>query len=152
MIKRRNFLLGGLGAVAFVVVGALGTELINEAEIAAAVRRRLSFLKLDEEGPRAFAKDKVAALLAKRPSWLRVKGRIRSMLAKPTTHWGFSDDKRTRRQRMEDNLATLYLLSSDFFQNGADVSRTVRYVNLYDPMRACGNPFARPPTDPQSTT
>jgi hypothetical protein len=149
MIKRRGVLLGGIGAVALLAAGAIGAELIDEAEIAASVRRGLSFLNLDEDGPRAFAKDKVAELLAKRPSWLRIKSRIRTMLAKPTVHWGFSDDKRTSKQRKEDSLATLYLLSSDFFRNGADTSRVVRYVALYDPVRACGSPFARPPTDQQ---
>jgi hypothetical protein len=32
--------------------------------------------------------------------------------------------------------------SSDFFKNGADESRTVRYIGNYDPLIACGNPFA----------
>jgi len=39
---------------------------------------------------------------------------------------------------------TQYLISSDFFKNGADKNRTVNYLGYYDPMVACNNPFARP--------
>lgn len=39
---------------------------------------------------------------------------------------------------------TRFLLSTDFFQNGADESRTMQYVTFYDPyVTACRNPFAR---------
>jgi hypothetical protein len=43
----------------------------------------------------------------------------------------------------EERIVTNYLLSSDFFINGADESRVVRYLGYYDPIRACGNPFAQ---------
>jgi hypothetical protein len=37
-----------------------------------------------------------------------------------------------------------FLLSSDFFANGADDGRSVRYVALYDPyLTPCANPFAQ---------
>ena len=39
---------------------------------------------------------------------------------------------------------TDYLLSTDFFRNGADQSRLVRYVGYYDPaVTPCNNPLAR---------
>lgn len=42
------------------------------------------------------------------------------------------------------DLYTRFLLSNDFFQNGADESRTLRYLALYNPyVNACRNPFAR---------
>jgi hypothetical protein len=147
MIKRRRLLLGGLGIAVVAGIGALGVgRVVTESEIASAVRRRLSFLHLEEEGLHAFAKDQIATLLAKRPSWKRLKSRLRTTFAKPVVvNYGGANDTRTRRQRTEDYLATLYLLSSDFFVKGADVSRTVQYVNLYDPIRACSSPFARPP-------
>jgi hypothetical protein len=147
MIKRRRFLLVGSAIVAVAGLGALGLgRIVTESEIASAVRRRLSFLHLDEAGLHSFARDQIGTLLAKRPTWKRVQTRLRSALLKPVVvHYGGSNDTRTRRERIEDNLATVYLLSSDFFVHGADESRTVQYVNLYDPMRACGNPFARPP-------
>ena len=41
-------------------------------------------------------------------------------------------------------LYSRYLMSSDFFQNGADESKTVHYVAIYTPyLGACRNPFAR---------
>ena len=146
MIKRRRFLLGGLGIAAVAGLGAVGLGVIvTESEIAAAVRRRLNVLQLDTAGLHSFAKDQLGALAAKRPTWNRLKSHLRSALAKPVvTHYGISNDKRSRRERIEDNLATLYLLSSDFFLHRADQSRIVQYVALYDPLRACSNPFARP--------
>jgi hypothetical protein len=103
---------------------------------------------LDEAGLRSFARDQIAWILAKRPTWYRIKFHIRLMFAKSGPNWGTSTDKRSRRERMVDNLTTTYLLSSDFFLNGSDESRVVRYVALFDPMRACDNPFARPVVDP----
>lgn len=46
--------------------------------------------------------------------------------------------------RMEKQLVTRFLLSSDFFQRGADERQPVRYLAYYDPyLRPCANPFAR---------
>jgi hypothetical protein len=152
MVKRRRILLGGLAVAVVAGLGVWGADIAAESEIAAAVRRRLPSLKLDEPGLHSFARAQIAWLLARRPTWYRVKYHLRSMFAKPVAGYGFSDDKRSRRERLEDNLATIYLLSSDFFLNGADESRTVQYVQLYDPMRACGNPFARPAIASTSST
>jgi hypothetical protein len=88
-------------------------------------------------------------LLAKRPTWTRMKYHFITLFSKPSAApWNTSTDKRTRGERMADNLAATYLLSSDFFLNKADQSQVVRYLNYYDPIRPCGNPFARPPVDP----
>lgn len=46
-------------------------------------------------------------------------------------------------RRLEDNVVTKYLLSTDFFFHGADESREVKYLSFYDPATApCRNPFA----------
>jgi hypothetical protein len=145
MLRRRSFLIGSLGFVAVGALGVVGGRFFTESEIVSGVRRRLSFLQIDEAGLHAFAKDQVATLLAKRPSWYRWRVHFHSLFSKPSAQWGISSDRRSRRARMEDYLATVFLLSSDFFTTGADQSRVVQYVALYDPMRACGNPFARPP-------
>lgn len=153
MVKRRRFLLWGVGIAAAAVAGVWGVDIASESEIVSAVRRRLGFLRFDEAGLHSFAKDQIAALLAKRPSWYRWKYHFHSLFSKPpAARWGISNDTRTRRERMEDNLATIYLLSSDFFLKGADESRIIQYVSLYDPLRACGNPFARPVFDPESVS
>ena len=44
---------------------------------------------------------------------------------------------------LEDRITTQFLISSDFFANGADTSRRVTYLGYYDPMIACKNPFYR---------
>jgi hypothetical protein len=155
MIKRRRILLGGLGIAAFAAVGVVGTGIAGEWEIAAGVRRRLGFLRLDEGGVHAFAKDYIHAetlyvgsMLAQRPSWSRWKFRMHSMVRGPVDRLGLSHDGRTRRERLEESWATLFLLSSDFFATGANEARVARYVGLFDPMHACGNPFARPAYPP----
>jgi hypothetical protein len=151
MIKRRRILLGGLGVAA---LGLWGAGIAGESEIASAIRRRLGFLRLDDGGLHAFAKDYVhsvtlhaSSLLAQRSSWLQWKYRIHSIVRGHGNSLGLTHESRTRRERMEESWATLFLLSSNFFTTGANESRVVRYVGLYDPMRACGNPFARPCAD-----
>jgi hypothetical protein len=150
MVRRRGFLFGGIGIVA-AALGVWGLEIESEHEIASAVRRKLSFLRLDEAGLQAFATAQIAALAAKRPSWYRWKYHFHQLFVRPVAQWGISTDTRSRRDRLEDNFATQYLLSSDFFTNGADESRVVKFVVLWDPNLPCGNPFARPPTDPGTT-
>ena len=49
------------------------------------------------------------------------------------------------------DVYTRYLLSTDFFQHGADESRRIHYVGFFDPsVTPCSNPlatFAEPPAD-----
>jgi len=148
MMKRRALLMGGLGLAAIAGLGVWGADYASEWEIESGVRRKLSFLRLDQTGLRSFAKDYINTMLAKRPSWYRWKVHFYSLFSKPAARWGISTDTRSKRDRLEEYFATLFLLSSDFFVKGADESRTVEYVALYDPMRACGNPFARPAVAP----
>ena len=148
MIKRRQFLLGGLGIAAAAALGlaGLGRPAI-EAEIVAGIRKRLPFLTLDDTGLHAFAQDQVATLLAKRPTLNRLKYHFMSHVAPSFTRYLRSTDTRTRLEQTLDNFTSTYLLSSDFFINGSDESEPVRYLAFYDPLLACGNPFARPALD-----
>jgi hypothetical protein len=150
-MKRRGFLIGGVSLVAAAALGFFAMEIASEWEVAHGVRKKLPWLKLDDAGVREFAKAHVAELLAKRPTWYRWKYHFHQLFVHPAARWGISTDTRSRRDRLEDNFATIYLLSSDFFVNGSDESRLVKYVALYDPMRACGSPFARRPSDPEAT-
>ena len=148
MATRRRFLLIASGAVVAAAVGIVGiAPSVTESQIVSHVRRRLSFLKLDEAGLQAFARDQVAALLAKRPTWNRMKYHFFTLFTNSFTRYDRSNERRSRIERMTDGFASTYLLSSDFFVNGADAARLVRYLSLYDPLRACGNPFARPAVD-----
>ncbi len=149
-MQRRRMLQLSLGIVLLTGVGVAGLgRPALEAEIVSHVRRRLDFLHLDEAGLRSFAHDQVAWLLAKRPTWVRWKYHFLHLFsAKVFSPYDSSNDKRPRLARVVDNLASTYLLSSDFFVSGADPARLVRYREFYDPLRPCGNPFARPALDP----
>ena len=114
MIKRRRILKIGLGIAALAVLGVWGVEIASESEIVSAVRRRLGFLRLEEAGLQSFAKDYIHSMLAKRPSWYRWKFHIQSLFRKPGARWGISTDTRSRRERLEDNLATLYSVIERF--------------------------------------
>ena len=146
MINRRQLLWGGLGVVGILGLGVFGLgRVATESEIVAVLRRRLSFLQLDQDGLHAFAADQVAAWLDKRmPTWNRLRYHLQSSVAPSFQRFFRSTDRRSRVDKAEDSLISSYLLSGDFFLNGADESRVVRYVALYDPLRPCGNPFARP--------
>jgi hypothetical protein len=50
----------------------------------------------------------------------------------------------SRRLPLAPDVYTDYLLSTDFFRQGADESRRVHYVGFYDPsVTPCNNPLAR---------
>ena len=149
MISRRRVILGGLGLTGVAGIGAWGLGHWGlQREIVSALHRRLSYLKLDEAGVRAFAKDQTAAMFHKDiPTLTRLRYHFLSAGAPSFKRFYRSSGQRSRVARFEDTLVTTYLLSSDFFSSGADESRTVNYVAFFDPLRACQNPFARPAVD-----
>ena len=94
---------------------------------------------------RAFAKDQTNATFAKKiPTWSRMRYHLLASGGSSFKRFYRSTDTRSRFARFEDTLVSTYLLSTDFFWNGSDESRTVNYVAYYDPNRPCHNPFARP--------
>jgi hypothetical protein len=139
LIKRRALLLGSL-AGACVVAGLRFAFSSETASIAAILHKRLDYLKLDEAGVRRFAAD-LASLHAISSSRLRMISALGPVYARSDLmqHTFLS----TGIHHGEERVVTSYLLSSDFFSNGSDESKTVNYLGLYDPLRACGNPFAR---------
>ena len=149
MISRRRLIVGGLGAVGAAGLGAWGLGRVGfRMEIASILRRRLGFLKLDEGGVRAFAKDQTRATFSKKiPTWNRLRYHMLASGASSYKRFYRSTDSHSRMGRFEDTLVSTYLLSSDFFWNGSDESRKVSYVAYYDPNRPCHNPFARPVVD-----
>ena len=152
-ISRRGLLWSAASVVAVTGLGVIGFgPMTARAQIASHIRRRLHFLRLEEEGLQTFARDQVDAILKKRPTWNRMKYHFMSVLPKPISKYNRSNDARSRTDRIEDNFVTTYLLSSDFFINGADASQTVHYIGFYDPMHPCGNPFARPAVDTRAPT
>ena len=149
MISRRRLIVGGLGAVGAAGLGAWGLGRLGfQMEIVSILRRRLDYLKLDEGGIRAFAKDQTRATFGKKiPTWNRLRYHLLASGASSFKRFYRSTDTRSRIARFEDTLVSTYLLSSDYFWNASDESRTVNYVAYYDPNRPCNNPFARPAVD-----
>ena len=124
-----------------------------EARIVSIVRRRLPFLQLDQEGLHRFAKDQVTAVFHKRiPTWNRLRYHFLSAMAPSFQRYYRAAETRSRAAKVEDTLVSTYLLSSDFFINGSDETRLVRYLAYYDPFIPCGNPFARPAVDSSTKT
>ena len=142
MITRRS-LLGGLAAsmAAALPVGLLASS--EAGAIAAVVRKRLGYLQLEPAGVDGFARD-----LAQRG--LITSSKLRLAAASGLIYVDFGDGNRLAHslRRGEDHIVSYYLLSSDFFANGADESRLVSYTGFYDPFAGiCRNPFARPLLD-----
>ena len=85
------------------------------------LRRLLPYLQLDNDGVAQFARD------------LRAAGQ-----------YGLLNRAKAGNAGAREWLGQQFLLSSDFFWNGADESRTVRYRVYYDPyVQPCANPFAK---------
>ena len=142
LMKRRHFLylLSGLTSLGTGTLVWRYRHFTDRAAIESIVLRRLSYLKLDPAGVRRFAAA-AAATHAISDKKLRALAAAEPI----ATNFPLPKDSSLARDIAygEERLVTNYLLSSDFFKTGADVNRLVRYVAYYDPIRACGNPFAR---------
>ena len=49
--------------------------------------------------------------------------------------FSLSEDIGTQFRLVEDRVMTNFLMSTDFFLNGADLGKPVRYLALYDPLK-----------------
>ena len=139
------FGLAGVGAVA----GLLGWRLSRataEAAIAMVIHKRLAYLQLDATGVLRFARELAAKndIAIYKLRTIAAAGRLYS----DVSYAGHNKIANAIREGKE-RIVTIFLLSSDFFLMGADEARVVQYLDLYDAMRACSNPFARP-VAPQS--
>ena len=148
-ISRRTFLWVLFGGGMAVAAGTAAWSWLRgdpAAIVIAVVRRRLGFLEPTAETLDAFARD-----------YLDTRSRYRGTLAKLAFLAGplriYSPYDRLPMghalRRLEDNVVSHFLLSTDFFEYGADESRAPLYVGFHDPSeRPCRNPFARRP-DPR---
>ncbi len=138
-MKRRGFL--GFSVAALAALGVWRYVRSSDYDaIIAIIEKRLDYLKKDPEGVRAYA-----AELARRHEITSGRLRVVSMAKPLYEFFSLTDENRFTNNihHGEERVVSSYLLSSDFFVNGADTTRTVRYIGFYDPFHACGNPFAR---------
>ena len=144
VIRRRQLIASAVAAIA-ALTGWRFVRGSPEDAVVTVLRKRLGYLQLEESGVQAYAKDLVART-ALSSNKLRVIGMAGPIYARFELF--VHQDALARELRHgEERVVSLYLLSSDFFENGADESRMVRYAGFYDPVREprpCGNPFARP--------
>ena len=127
-MKRRTFITVatlGTGIIALGTAKFLITPFEETAE--KLIIKELSFLKVDQGGVKAFVRD-----------YSRVKDRYYRLLVKGYSLLGITSSQSGKIHQ----LVTNYLLSTDFFSNQMDESRTIKYVELYNPyLRPCVHPF-----------
>ncbi len=134
-MKRRWFLSGAAGLL------ALGWFRSSEEDaIVAVLRKRLDYLRLEHRGVLLFARDfreqhivsprRLRMVSLFEPVYVRIDPGGRNLLTGLLRNG-------------EERIASSFLLSSDFFANGSDESRMVRYLGLYNALQGCANPFAR---------
>jgi hypothetical protein len=143
MIKRRTLLWGAGGVLALgAVAGWRVLTSSQEDAVAKVLYKRLDYLKLDPEGVRQFARDLVMRNVIS-------STKLRMIDATGFLYSGFALDGDSRLslaiRRGEERVISAYLISTDFFTNGADLGKEVKYLGFFDPMRPCSNPFARLP-------
>jgi hypothetical protein len=140
-MKRRQFFGLASGALAALAIWRLSKR--DHEAIALMLYTRLHYLKLDAEGVQRFARDFALRndLASTRLHLINALGpAYRILTNSPAASHIFAAV-----HHGEERIITNYLIGSDFFINGADVTRVVHFLGLMDPLQACGNPFARPP-------
>jgi hypothetical protein len=143
-VKRRALLLSGLGALLAGVGLRVGLS-HKESAIARMIYRRLDYLDLDPEGVAQFSRDVFAhgAVSGTKLRLIAAIGPLYDLLDRQNgTHPSSTILKG------EERIVGEFLLSTDFFPNGADTHKLVRYVGYFDgpsDYHPCGNPFARRP-------
>jgi hypothetical protein len=139
----RRLFLGAAAAIGATALGFGGKRWYGESPSAYArtlVLDRLPYLKLAPDALDAFVKDLAAY---ERPSGNQRFATLFGLhLARGLTHLA-GGKFREKLEYYETQLVTLFLLSTDFFPNGADVAKPVAYFALADPyVSGCVNPLA----------
>ncbi|UOR06567.1 hypothetical protein MUN82_05585 [Hymenobacter aerilatus] len=132
MFRRKFLKIAGLGAAA-VALPSLGAYAVSLNEATAGIiLHQFRFLNLDKEGVDQFVLDYYKQEGSSRSAFAHVKMRGYYML-------NINSDQ----SQLVRTITTLYLLSTDFFQNRMNELKLVRYQGIYDPYKTpCANPFS----------
>ena len=132
MFRRKFLKIAGLGAVA-VALPSLGAYAVSLNEATAGViLHQFRFLNLDRKGIDQFVQD-----------YYKQEGSSKSALAQVKMRGYYMLNINSDQSQLVRTITTLYLLSTDFFQNRMDEGKLVRYQGIYDPYKTpCANPFS----------
>jgi len=141
-MNRRRFILSALVSGILLYAGGWWNFKVRKGDISdivvTLVRKKLDYLQIDEAGLEQFAIDFAgtrAPMFALRLSWM-------GMFSPLYAHTNVLDSTNAV-DVFGEEVAKLFLLSSDFFWNGSDITREVKYIKFYNPYtRPCANPFA----------
>jgi hypothetical protein len=141
-LSRRKFLALALAVGAIPLYAFYSWRWGDPTDIIVAIlKRRVGYLRVEPGTFNKFAKD----YMLHRKNYAHMLASL-SMISLPMQflspyHW-LKHGNGLR--RLEDNVVSQYLLSTDFFDNDADEHRVVSYISYYDPYtRLCSNPFIR---------
>jgi hypothetical protein len=128
-MKRRSFLtITALGGIAAAIPSFKFVSTSFETATINLIKGELPFLKLEDEGIRAFVTD-----------FSKSKSDPYKLTIRAYSFFGIDSS----RSGKVNQLVSSYLLSTDFFANKMDESRMIKYVGLYDPyLRPCAHPFS----------
>jgi hypothetical protein len=141
--SRRTILSAAIVAGLCLVLGFIARFSFVRAEdiIIAILRRRLGFLDIEAESFEDFASRYVAHKADQRRK-LEILAVLSPLWAVWTPYAWLPMGHPLR--RLEDNVVSNFLQSTDFFQNGADETRRVQYLGFFMVGDTrCPNPFAR---------
>ncbi len=144
-LSRRKFLSGVFTAGAALYVGGWWFFKVRKGDatyyIKSVLKKRLGYLNLEKISLDRFARVYQERLDTARlywGSWIGILGPVYAMFDMVR----FLPKSRSFKN-FEDDIITMYLLSSDFFIYDADTNRTVNFIEYYDsPEVGCANPFA----------
>lgn len=130
-IKRRSAIIGATAVVATTVGGVAWFTL----------RTRPPLPDLSAESDLSDNAKDLARLLYDRLEGVHIDGA--AYVAFVRDHEAFQGKIR-RRKKASSRVVTKFLLSTDFFENGAKERTLSKYKGYYDPyVSVCGNPFTR---------
>jgi|GEM_PF-4461102 len=141
--NRRLFLLGGLASGISVTGYGIFKWLTGQPQdiVVAILKRRLGYLNINHDDLLRFSSDYVAFKKSEQK-----KLRLLSLASHPMRF--FSPyallPQGNPLRRLENNVVSQFLLSSNYFHDGEDDAKTINYIQFYDPLNTiCANPIMR---------
>lgn len=140
-ISRRKFLWIMLLTIIAVVIGTVALFDFNTVVIKM-LKKDLSHLKIDEASFETFVKE-----AEQKGHW---QSKFFDWKKKQLVRFSFMVDSilptfpyKYKYMQYRSDIVGDFLLSTDFFINKMDASKTVNYIGLYNPyLRPCSNPFS----------